>query len=317
MSKVTLLALGSMLPPEMAHLEESFDVIRLWRETDPEAILHKRGREVKAIVSFAGGKQLGVSAKMMDALPNLEIITQFGVGYDNIDVLEARRRQIMVTNTPDILTNDTADTALALILAVMRRVAEGDMFIRTGKWVQSSLPLGQTLTGKRVGIIGLGRIGRAIARRCAAFDMTIVYHGRTRKADVPYLFYDDLVRMAGDIDVLVLACSGGEATHHMVDRAVLGAMKPTGFLVNISRGTVVDQDALVEALVNGKIAGAGLDVFKNEPHVPQELHALDTVVMTPHIGSATIETRTAMGQLVLDNLAAHFDGRPLLTPVAA
>jgi lactate dehydrogenase-like 2-hydroxyacid dehydrogenase len=317
MSKITLLALGAIPAPEMSLLETQYDVIKLWREPDPEQTLQTRGRDVRAVLSNAAAKWQGVSAKMMDALPNLEVITQFGVGYDNIDVVEAKKRQIAVTNTPDVLTNDTADTALALMLGVMRRVVEGDMFVRTGKWLNGALPLGHALAGKTVGVVGLGRIGSAIARRCAAFDMQITYHGRTPKENVAYRYNPDLVEMAGDVDVLILACAGGPATVNLVSRAVIGAMKPSAFLINISRGSVVDQDALVEALANRKIAGAGLDVFTAEPNVPDELKAMDNVVMTPHIGSATVETRSAMGRLVLDNLAAHFDGRPLLTPVAA
>lgn len=315
MSGIPLLALGPLLPPEMEQLENDYTVIKLWRENDPEQSLHRVGLDVRAIVSLAGGRHLGVSAKMMEALPNLEIISQFGVGYDNIDVAAARARHIAVTNTPDVLTNDTADTALSLLLAVSRRVAEGDMYVRTGKWANGPMGLGHSLSGKTVGIVGLGRIGAAIAQRCAAFNINIVYHGRSEKPGTPYRYHADLVEMAGMADYLILACSGGDATRNLIDRRVLGAMKPRAFLINISRGSVIDQDVLVEFLVNRKIAGAGLDVFTNEPNVPDELKSLDTVVLTPHIGSATIETRTAMGRLVLDNLAAHFAGKPLLTPV--
>ncbi len=315
MPGIPLLALGPLLPNEMDQLEKNYSVLKLWREPDPEQTLHQVGLDVRAILSLAGGHRVGVSAKMMEALPNLEIISQFGVGYDNIDVEVARTRHIAITNTPDVLTDDTADTALALLLAVSRRVAEGDMYARTGKWANGPMGLGMSLSGKTVGIVGLGRIGTAIAQRCAAFHMNIIYHGRTEKTGVAYPFYVDLVEMAGMSDYLILACAGGDATRHLIDRTVLGAMKPKAFLINISRGSVIDQDVLIEFLVNRKIGGAGLDVFANEPNVPDELKSLDTVVLTPHIGSATIETRSKMGQLVLDNLAAHFAGKPLLTPI--
>lgn len=312
MTKQTVLALMSMVPEKMSVLDDQYDVIRLWKENDPEGTLKLRGRDVRAILSTNKGH---VNAKLMEALPNLEIITQCAVGYENIDIDTAKSRAIAVTNTPDVLTDDTADTALALLLGVSRRVTEGDMYVRTGNWLNGSMPLGTSLSGKLVGIVGLGRIGAAIAKRCAAFNMTVVYHGPREKADQPYRFYPDLTTMARDVDYLVLACPGGPATKGMVSRAVLEAMKPTAFLINVARGSVVDEPALVEKLVNRKIAGAGLDVYANEPHVPDELKSLDNVVLLPHIGSATHETRAKMGQLVLDNLAAHFAGKPLLTPV--
>lgn len=313
MANHTLLALGSVLPPEMERLESTYNVIKLWKESDPEKALKAHGSNIQAILSTYNGP--GVSAKLMEALPNLEMIAQYGVGVDNIDLAAAAARSVAVTNTPDILTDDTADTALGLLLGVSRRMVEGDMYVRTGEWANGPLPLGTSLSGKVAGVIGLGRIGQAIARRCTAFNMTVVYHGPRAKADQPYRFYPDLVTMARDVDYLILACAGGPATRHLVNRPVLEAMKPRAFLINIARGMVVDQDVLVEKLVNRKIAGAGLDVFAHEPHVPDELKSLDNVVLTPHIGSATLETRTKMGQLVLDNLAAHFAGQPLLTPV--
>lgn len=313
MSKITVLATAQLLPPEMAVLEETYNVVNLRKAPDPEQAIRAVAHDVRAVLSSYNGP--GVSAKMMAALPNLAVIAQFGVGVDNIDLQAAEARQVAVTNTPDLLTDDTADTALGLMLAVARRVVEGDMYIRTGKWVDGPLPLGTSISGKMVGIVGLGRIGQAIARRCLAFNTTVVYHGPREKADQPYRYYPDLATMAREVDILVLACQGGEGTRHLVNRTVLSAMKPRSIVVNIARGSVVDQDALVEMLVNRKLGGAGLDVFAHEPQVPDELKALDNVVMTPHVGSATLETRTKMGQLVLDNLAAHFDGRPLLTPV--
>jgi len=313
MTNRTVLALGSLLPAEMEQLEAQYNVIKLWREVDPDRTLHTHAAQIQGIVSTYNGP--GVSAKLMEALPNLEVIAQFGVGVDNIDLGVAQTRQIAVSNTPDLLTDDTADTALSLLLAVSRRIVEGDMYVRTGNWANGPLPLGSSLSGKVVGVVGLGRIGQAIARRCAAFNMMVVYHGPREKLDQPYRYYSDLVEMARDVDYLVLACVGGEGTRHLVSRSVLEAMGQKSFLINIARGSVVDELALVEMLVNRRIGGAGLDVFAHEPHVPDELKSMDNVVLTPHIGSATLETRAKMGQLVIDNLAAHFDGRSLLTPV--
>lgn len=313
--KETILLTGSLiLPPEIAELERLFDVIKLYKEPDAESVLAARRADIRGIASQFTRP---VPKSLIDSLPNLEIIAQFGVGYDNIDMAAARARGVKVTNTPGLLTEDTADTAMSLLLAVSRRICEGDMFVRVGKWQSGPLPLGRTLKGKTAGIVGLGRIGAAIARRCAAFDMNVVYHGRRKKAGVDYPYYDDLHAMARDSDYLILACPGGPETHGMIDATVLDALGPEGFLINIARGTVVDEPALVRALKEKTIAGAGLDVFIHEPHVPHELISMDNVVMTPHIGSATIETRTKMGQLVIGNLLAHFAGRELLTPVAA
>ncbi len=307
----TLLAVGSILPEALETLEERFQVIRLWKEADPEAILQKHRMDIVGIVSTA---MTPVRAHLIEALPNLEIIAQSGVGTDNIDLQVAKARHVAVTNTPEVLTDDTADTALALLLAVSRRICEADMYVRVGKWQNGPMPLGMTLSGKTVGIVGLGRIGQAIAKRCEAFGMTIAYHGRSRK-DVPYQYFDNLLAMAKEADVLILACAGGAGTLNIVNYDVLDALGARGILVNVSRGSVVKELDLLAALSNRTIAGAGLDVFVNEPYVPEALISMDNVVLLPHIGSATIETRTAMAGLVVDNLLAHFDGKPLITPV--
>jgi lactate dehydrogenase-like 2-hydroxyacid dehydrogenase len=288
--------------------------VRLYQEADPEATLQAIKQDVVGIVSAAGSK--GVRRHLIEALPNLEIISQFGVGVDNIDLDAARERGIAVTNTPDVLTDDTADIAVSLLLALSRRICEGDMFVRVGKWAGGhALPLGVTPKGKTAGIVGLGRIGKAIAKRLVSFDMRIVYHGRRQKADLAWPFYKDLEKMAADCDYLILAVPGGPDTHNMVGDRVLAALGPKGYLINIARGSVVDEEALVRALTNKTIAGAGLDVYANEPNVPEALKAMDNVVLLPHIGSATVETRTIMGEIVCSNLEAHFAGKPLLTPV--
>ncbi|MDB5492250.1 MAG: Hydroxyacid dehydrogenase [Micavibrio sp.] len=308
----TLLALGNLLPDEMAFLEQHFRVIRLWREQDPEAVLQQERMNIVAVLSIAG---VPVRTHLIEALPNLEIIAQNGVGVDNIDLKFTATRGIAVTNTPDVLTDDTADTALALLLAVARRVCEGDMYVRVGKWANGPMPLGTSLAGKTAGVVGLGRIGHAIARRCAAFGMNIAYHGRSKK-DVPYTYYDDVKVMAEASDFLILACAATPQTRDLINYDVLEALGKRGILVNVARGSVVKELDLLAALSNRTIAGAGLDVYQNEPNVPEALISMDNVVLLPHVGSATLETRTKMGQLVVQNLMAHFEGRPLLTPVA-
>lgn len=309
--KKTILALGSLLPAEMKEVEKSFNLLKLWKQPDPEEALHSHKNDVVGILSTAGG--MGITRRMIEGLPNLELIAQFGVGVDNIDLEAAAERHITVTNTPDVLTNDTADTALALILATLRRIVEADVTVRTGGW--RPFPLGATMTGKTVGIVGLGRIGQAIAKRCAAFEMKMVYHGRSEKKEFSYPYYADLLQMAANVDVLVAACPGGAETHHMINRKVLKALGPEGFLINIARGSVINTEELLIALSNREIAGAGLDVYENEPEVPEALKSMDNVVLLPHIGSATLETRTAMGQLVLANIMAHFEGKSPITPV--
>ncbi len=307
----TILSVDKIIAQQMPMLEEHFEVIRLWREQDPEATIQKRSHDISAIVSSL----LPVSRNLIEALPNLEIITNCAVGYNNIDIAACRERGIAVTNTPDVLTDDTADVALLLILNVMRRAVEGDAYVRAGMWQSGPLALGTCLAGKTVGIIGLGRIGKAIARRSEAFGMKIIYHGRHKQADQPYPYYKDLEEMAKDSDVLVAICPGNKETEGLVNHKILKALGPQGFFINVARGTVVVEQDLVIALANREIAGAGLDVYQNEPNVPKELLTMDNVVLTPHIGSATMETRTKMVQIVLDNLLAHFDGKSLLTPV--
>lgn len=310
--KKALLVMGNLLlPAEMDALENHFDVIRLWKERDPERVLQERRSDIVAIASF---HYVPVSRTLIESLPNLEIIAQFATGTDNIDLAAAKARGIPVTNTPDVLTDDTADTGMALLLACARRVCEGDMYVRVGKWHNGPMPLGVTLRGKKAGIVGMGKIGQAVARRCQAFGMDIYYHG-PRKKDVPYHFSEDIHALATISDFLFLCCPGGPATAGLVDGPVLESLGDRGILINIARGSVVDEPALVEALEKRRILAAGLDVFAHEPNVPEALISMDNVVLLPHIGSATIETRTVMGRLVVENLLAHFNGHPLKTPV--
>lgn len=308
----TILVMGGLLAPELERLGERFSILRLNGESDPDAVLRAHAREIVGIVASVNHP---VSRALIEALPNLEIICRFGIGVDNIDLVAAGERGIAVTNTPDLVTADTADTAMALILTLLRRVVEADLFVRLGKWQAGKLPLGASLSGKRLGIVGLGRIGQALARRAEAFDMVISYYGPREKPDQPYPYYGDLCEMARESDILALCCPGGPETLNLVDKNALEALGPKGFLVNVARGSVVDEAALVAALQDRTIAGAGLDVFANEPYVPEALLRLDNVVLLPHIGTATLETRTKMGHLVLENLFSYFDGRPLATPL--
>lgn len=310
---ITILALGKLPAEQMAKLEDQYNVVKLWQETDPEAALQAHRGQIEAIVSVASKMQ--VSRRMMESLPNLKIIANFGVGVDIIDMNAARELGIAVTNTPDLVTNDTADIAMTLILNVLRRAVEADIFVRMGKWSGQGFPLATSLTGKKIGILGLGRIGQAIARRCTVFEMEVSYHSRSEKPVQAYKYYPDLVGLAAASDILVLACPGGDETRHLVDTTVLNALGPKGFLINIARGSVVKTDDLLVALCNKSIAGAGLDVYDHEPQVPEALISMDNVVLLPHIGTATVETRAAMGKLVLQNLAAQFEGRPLITPI--
>ena len=263
-------------------------------------------------VAASGGR---VDAALMDQLPDLEIVANYGVGYDNIDAAEAGRRGIVVTNTPDVLNEEVADTAMGLLLCAVRQLPQADAYLRAGRWLQGPFPLSATLRGRRMGILGLGRIGKAIARRAEAFGIEVAYHGRSRQPDVPFPYHSTLVGLAEAVDILVVITPGGAATKGLVNAEVLRALGPEGVLINVARGSVVDERALIEALRDRTILTAGLDVFEEEPKVPPELIALEHVVLAPHVGSASVHTRNAMGQLVVDNLVSWFAGRGPLTPV--
>lgn len=300
-----------LVPALMAQLSAQFDCLHGW-ELQEALLAGEVWPAVRAVVTTGGA---GASRQLLQALPAVELVACVGVGFDAIDLDYARTHGIAVTTTPGVLDHCVADTALALLLAVMRRVVQADRFVREGRWLQGGFPLASCLSGKRCGIVGLGNIGRAIARRVEAFDMRLCYYGPRPKADIAYPYYADLAEMAAAVDVLVLALPGGVATRHVVDGRVLDALGPEGVLINIARGLVVDQAALVERLLDGRLGGAGLDVFEQEPQVPEALFDLPNVVLTPHVASATVETRAAMAQLMLDNLLAHFSGLPLLTPL--
>lgn len=309
--KPEIILTAPIYAPTMAGLEAAFSVHRLWEAGDPAAFLASLRDRVAGLATFA----TPITAALMDALPRLKIVATMTIGVDHIDLAAAKARGIAVTNTPDVLTDDVADIAIALVLAVARRVVVADRYVRSGAWLEGPMPLTTKLGGSTMGIVGLGRIGLAIARRAEAFGVKTVYHGPRRKPGSPYPFYEDLAAMAEDVDYLMIAAPGGPATRHLVDARILAALGPNGVVINVGRGSVVDEAALVAALQQGIVGGAGLDVFAEEPRVPASLFGLDNVVLLPHAGSATHATRRAMGQLVIDNLAAHFAGRPLLTPV--
>jgi hydroxypyruvate reductase len=307
-----ILMTGPMYPPTIEELENHYTVHRLWTAGNKDALVASIADEVTAVASSNSG---GIDAQLMSRLPKLKVIAHFGVGYDTVDVEAAKKRGIVVTNTPDVLTEEVADLAIALMLATVRRVPQGDRYVREGKWLKGAMPLTASCQGKTLGIIGAGRIGRSIARRAEAMNMKIAYQGPNQKRELPWAYFRDPVELARQSDIVMVACPGGEATRNLVNAAVIEAIGPKGFLVNIARGSVVDEPALIAALQQNRIAGAGLDVFADEPRVPEAFLSMENVVLQPHVASATHQTRKAMGQLVIDNLAAHFAGKPLVTPV--
>jgi len=308
-----ILMTGPLMAYAADQLKARYTVHELWKAQDKPAFLREIAGRVRGIA--AGGGHNRVDGALFDALPKLEIVSSFGVGYDHVDAAEAGKRGLVVTNTPDVLTDEVADLALGLLIATVRQLPQVDRYLREGKWLKAAYPLTTSLRKRSVGIVGLGRIGKAVAHRIEAFGLPVVYHGRSRQADVPYRYYPSLVEMARDVDTLISVAPGGASTHHIIDAEVLKALGPDGIIINVGRGTVIDEKALIEALQNRTILSAGLDVFEDEPRVPAELIAIEHAVLLPHVGSASVHTREAMGQLVVDNLASWFAGRGPLTPV--
>jgi len=302
--------MGRLSPLFMPQLQAAFR-IHVLTELTPEELA-----EVAPLVrGIAGSGESKVPADLMAQLPALELVSIMGVGYDGVDVAAAKAQQVMVTHTPNVLNDDVADLAIGLMLSASRQLPAADRYVRAGLWPAGAMPLARKMSGARLGIVGMGRIGQAIAQRALAFNMTVAYTARSGKPELPFAFVPSLLALAEASDFLVLITPGGAATRRLIDAPVLKALGPKGFLVNVARGSVVDELALIEALENGTIAGAGLDVFEDEPRVPDRLLALQKVVLTPHIGSATAATRQAMADLAFNNLAAHFAGQPVLTPV--
>lgn len=306
---IEILQTQKLLDTCEAALAERYTVHKLHEKIDREEWLVVNGSRIRAI---AGGN---VNADLMARLPKLEIIANFGVGYDTIDTKAAKTANVRVTNTPNVLNDAVAEITIGLMIALARRIPQGDQFVRQGRWPGANLGLFTELTGKTVGILGLGRIGKEIAARAQAMKMRVVYYGRKRQPAEPHVYYDNLVDMARDSDWLVLIAPGGKGTERIVSREVLEALGPRGMLVNVARGTLIDEAAMLELLQNGGLGGAALDVFEKEPAVPEAFFALDNVVLSPHQGSATRQTRDAMGALVVANLDAHFAGEPLISAV--
>jgi lactate dehydrogenase-like 2-hydroxyacid dehydrogenase len=308
-----VLRVGPLKPSLMDALGSDYDALVLPEGDDRAGFLALHGESVAAAVTSG---RTGVDAELMKHLPNLGAIVHFGVGYDTTDVDAAAARGIGVSNTPDVLTDCVADLAVGLLIDTVRQVSYNDRYVRAGRWTsEGNTPLTRQVTGMRVGIIGLGRIGTAIADRLSGFRCSISYHNRNEISGSPYSYAESPKALAGGVDVLIVAASGGAGTKHLVDREVLDALGPQGYLINVARGSVVDEEALVELLGGGGLAGAGLDVFASEPRVPDALLGLDNVVVLPHVGSATVETRAAMQALTLRNLDQFLADGTLTTPV--
>lgn len=311
LSDTTILVPGRLFDRTAARIDSEFRMVRIERG-DAALITPELARDVRGVVAMTT-----IDAALIDALPHLEIIANFGVGYDAVDARHAASRNIMVTNTPDVLTEEVADTAIGLLINTVRELSKAEAWLRAGRWPKEGpYPLSRsTLRGRRAGIFGMGRIGLAIARRLEAFGIEVSYHNRRIVDGVPYAYHPTLIGLASAVDTLISVAPGGAATEKVIDKAVLEALGPEGVFINIGRGSTVDHDALATALAEGKISAAGLDVFPNEPHVPPALLELDNIVLLPHLGSASVHTRTAMGNLAVDNLVSWFSGGGPLTPV--
>ena len=307
------LLLSPPLPVIADGLQAHVNVHKLYEAADQQAELTRIGPSIRAVVAGAGFPK--VDAALMQRLPNLALVSNYGVGYDTVDTAYAREQGIIVTHTPDVLTDEVADLAIGLLIATVRRIPQADRYLRAGKWEEKPFPFSSSLREKTMGILGLGRIGLAIARRAEAFGLKLAYHSRRPRAEAPWRYYASLVEMARDVDILMVIAPGGPETFHIVNAEVLHALGASGTLINVARGSLVDESALTIALETGTLGAAGLDVFEDEPRVAQSLRALDNCVLLPHVGSASHYTRNKMGQLVVDNVLAMAAGKPPLTPV--
>jgi len=312
--KPDVLLVGHKKPTIVNGLANAVTLHALIDAKDPDAFLSPLADKISGIaVAYTANK---IDAAFMQRFPKLKMIASFGVGYDHVDAKWAGAHGITVTNTPDVLNEEVADTALGLLLMTVRELPQGERYLRAGKWPQGGYRLSPaTLRDRTVGIVGMGRIGRAIGKRLEAFGVPVVYHSRNPQQGMTYKYYPKLLDMARDVDTLMLIVPGGAATKNMINADVLKALGPNGIVINMARGSVIDEPALIEALKSKTIMSAGLDVFVNEPHVPAELMAMENVVLLPHLGSASVHTRRAMDQLVVDNLLAWIAGKPPLTPV--
>ncbi|MFI3311603.1 2-hydroxyacid dehydrogenase [Ewingella allii] len=304
LNKARVLILAPVMDSLTEKLEQQFSVEKYFEQDDPHSFLANKG---KGIVGLVTRGDFGAKNSVLELLPDLKVISVFGVGTDAIDVEYTADKNIHVEITEGVLTDDVADMALALLLATSRNICQADQFVRDGKWPNGGFPLSSKVSGKRVGIFGMGQIGQAIARRALGFDMTVAYASNHKKPELPYTFYPDVKQLAAESDVLIIAVSGGPKSAGIIDKSVFNALPNSALVINISRGSVINQGDLIQALTDKQIAGAGLDVFAEEPQVPQELIAMNNVVLQPHLGSATHETRQAMSEKVLSNLHKHLD----------
>lgn len=309
--RVKILSIGDIMPVVDEAMDSRFDVLRD-RNGELDAIVARHGDAIRGIVTRG---RRPTDEALMARLPKLELVANFGVGYDTVDAVAAAKRGVVVTNTPDVLNDEMGDFTVGLLLATIRQLPQADRYLRAGSWPGAAFPLGTSLRGRAIGIAGMGRIGRVIARRLSGFDLPISYHSRNKVADLPYDHYPSLRDLAAAVDVLIVVLPGGPATRHAVNAEVLKALGAEGILINVARGSVVDENALVAALHDGTILAAGLDVFANEPHVPDELRKLDHVVLVPHVGTATHHTRGLMADLLIRNVYSWFEGKGPITPV--
>ena len=302
----------SLFPTEITKLfDETFNTFKSYEQENSEKFIESLKDKIDAIAVMGGTK---VSSELIKKLPNLKIIANYGVGYDAVDVEQATLHNVKVTNTPNVLNDEVADTAVALTLCVYKNISSANNFLLEKKWLKSEFPLSKKFSGTKFGILGMGRIGKTIAKRIEAFNCEICYHSRNKK-DVKYKYFSKLEELAEYVDTLCVITPGGEETKHLVNSNILQKLGKNGFLINIARGSVIDQQALIHALQNKIICGAGLDVFENEPNVPDDLMNLDNVILTPHIGSATVETRYDMGKLVYDNVVQMLTKKSTISPV--
>jgi len=304
LNKARVLILAPVMDSLTEKLEQQFSVEKYFEQDDPHSFLANKG---KGIVGLVTRGDFGAKNSVLELLPDLKVISVFGVGTDAIDLDYTADKNIHVEITEGVLTDDVADMALALLLATSRNICQADQFVREGKWQKGGFPLSSKVSGKRVGIFGMGQIGQAIARRALGFDMTVAYASNHKKPELPYTFYPDVKQLAAESDVLIIAVSGGPKSAGIIDKSVFNALPNSALVINISRGSVINQGDLIQALTDKQIAGAGLDVFAEEPNVPQELIAMTNVVLQPHLGSATHETRQAMSEKVLSNLHKRLD----------
>lgn len=313
MKSTEILITAPLLPSVMEALDSAFTTHRLWEQSDRHAFLESVGPHIRgAATSTYHGR---IDDAFFAQLPALEVVASFGVGYDNVDVAAAAARGVVVTNTPGVLDDEVADLTIGLLLATLRQIPQAERFLREGHWREGAFPLSPTLRGRRVGIVGLGNIGKAVARRLEGFDVPIAYHGRSKQDGVPFDYHPTLIGLAEASDVLVAIVPGGAGTRHLIDAQVLKALGPNGVLINVARGSVVDETALIEALQTGTILSAGLDVYADEPRVPRGLIDVPNLVLLPHVGSGSVQTRAAMGQLLVDNLVQWFRERRPVTSV--